>query len=148
MTVKAAAEALGVSEDTVARRRKAGTLESRQERTGSGFRWLVQLPEDTAAPALAPADAVAGTPADAPAAPADLAALTDRLERLERALVDDLAAKDKQIAEKDRQIGELHVLLQRSLEQRPTLTLPAPTEDRGASETEKPKRRGWRFWEL
>src|SRR5260370_39905991 len=50
VTLKAAAERLGVSEDAVRRSLKAGELVGREEPTVRGFRWVVELPgEDSQA---------------------------------------------------------------------------------------------------
>jgi len=94
LTIKEVADRLGVSVDTVRRRLKAGELEGRQEPHGaSGYRWLVQLPDD------APAE----TPAPAPLS-ADAYELADaraRIEGLER-LIDELAGqRDRLETERD-----------------------------------------------
>ena len=85
VTIREAADRLGVSGDTVRRRLKAGELAGRHEPHGaSGYRWLVQLPDD------APAE----TPAPAPPS-ADAYELADsrvRIEGLER-LIDELAGQ-------------------------------------------------------
>jgi len=85
VTIREAADRLGVSVDTVRRRLKAGELTGRQEPQGaSGYRWLVQLPDD----------ALAETPATAPPS-ADAYELADaraRIEGLER-LIDELAGQ-------------------------------------------------------
>lgn len=50
LTIKEAADRLGVSEDMIQHRLKAGELADRQESQGkSGYRWMVQLPEDSSA---------------------------------------------------------------------------------------------------
>ncbi len=48
VSIKEAAEALGVSQDTIRRRIKAGEIPAQQEPMGSGYRWLVDVPEDAA----------------------------------------------------------------------------------------------------
>jgi len=94
VTIRKAADRLGVSVDTVRRRLKAGELEGRQEPHGaSGYRWLVQLPDD--APAETPATV-------APSAEAfELADARARIEGLER-LIDEVAGhRDKLETERD-----------------------------------------------
>ena len=81
VSIKEAAERLGVSVDTVRRRLKAGELEGRREPHGkSGYRWLVQLPDDAqaSAPGMPLAEAY------------ELADARARIEGLER-LIDELA---------------------------------------------------------
>ena len=88
VTIREAADRLGVSVDTVRRRLKAGELTGRQEPHGaSGYRWLVQLPDD------APAETSATAPPSADAY--ELADGRARIEGLER-LIDELAShRDK-----------------------------------------------------
>ena len=92
VSIKEAAEHLGVSVDTVRRRLKAGELEGRQEPHGkSGYRWLVHLPD------AAKADAPGMPPAEAYA----LAEARARIDGLER-LIDELAShRDKLETERD-----------------------------------------------
>jgi excisionase family DNA binding protein len=87
--IKEAAEVLGVSQDTIRRRIKAGELEGQQEPMGSGFRWLVEVPEEAQA---APADEreLGAAAADA----FELAALRERVEGLERLLSEVSADRD------------------------------------------------------
>ena len=94
VTIREAADRLGVSVDTVRRRLKAGELEGRQEPHGaSGYRWLVQLPDD------APAETPAPAPPSADAY--ELADARTRIEGLER-LIDELAGqRDKLGIERD-----------------------------------------------
>jgi len=94
VTIKEAADRLGVSVDTVRRRLKAGELEGRQEPQGAnGYRWLVQLPDD------APAETSATVPPSADAY--ELADARARIEGLER-LIDELAGqRDKLETERD-----------------------------------------------
>lgn len=92
LSIKEAAERLGVSVDTMRRRLKAGELEGRHEPHGkSGYRWLVQLPDDAQA--------------DAPSMPSaevyELADARARIDGLER-LIDELAShRDKLETERD-----------------------------------------------
>lgn len=45
-TASEAAQAFGVSVDTIRRRMKRGELDTRREQTPQGFRWLIRLPDD------------------------------------------------------------------------------------------------------
>ena len=95
VTVRDAAALLGVSEDTVRRRMKAGALPARQDPTRSGFRWLVELPDP--APASPPqTDVPDSTPAPARPSEGELAALRELVDALQRervTLVEELAAR-------------------------------------------------------
>ncbi len=90
VTIKEAADRLGVSVDTVRRRLKAGDLEGRREPHGkSGYRWLVQLPDD--AQAEGETSAAIGAAIGALSADAyELADARARIDGLER-LIDELA---------------------------------------------------------
>jgi excisionase family DNA binding protein len=92
VSIKEAAERLGVSVDTVRRRLKAGELEGRREPHGkSGYRWLVHLPDDAqaSAPGMPLAEAY------------ELVDARARIEGLER-LIDELAShRDKLETERD-----------------------------------------------
>jgi hypothetical protein len=141
-----AAPLLGIHASTLRRRIKRGELPELRDDEG---RYLVDVDRARATPTQVPPP-----PTQSSTQPPTLE-LAERLDRLERALLEDLAAKDAQIAEKDRQLAErareveqLHVLLQRALEQRPVVSLPAPVEDRPADEAIQPRqrRRSWRSW--
>ena len=102
VTTKEAALLLGISEDTVKRRLKAGELNARQETMPRGFRWLVEVEVE--------ADTV--EPPEPGPSDGELAAL--------RELIDVLRCNQdrfwEQLAMRDREISELHILLQRALE--------------------------------
>lgn len=92
VSIKEAAERLGVSVDTVRRRLKAGELAGTQEPHGkSGYRWLVQLPD------AAQADAPGMPPAEAYA----LAEARARIEGLERLIDEVTSHRDKLETERD-----------------------------------------------
>ncbi len=97
-----AAGLLGVSIDTIERRLKRGDLNGHQEARGNGWRWMVEV-ADNGAPA-APASAPAGAPAGEVQALQDLVAV----------LKDEVTTLTGQMEAKDRQLGELHVLLQQT----------------------------------
>lgn len=131
VSLREAALQLGVSEDTLRRKLKAGDLKGFQEKTPQGFRWSVELPAsepDKATSASAYADAYA-PPRQAPRQPEEesphlrevitkLEQTVARLERTQDRLFEELAARQ-------REIQELHILLQRAQEGRVTLP-PAP----------------------
>jgi excisionase family DNA binding protein len=133
ISIKEAAERLGVSVDTVRRRLKAEELAGTQEPHGkSGYRWLVHLPD------VAQADAPGVPPAEAYAL-ADARARIDGLERL----IEELAShRDKLETERDDwkeaarresdAARELRVLLKGA--QDSTRALTATLEPHGSSE--------------
>jgi len=138
MTITEAAHALGVSTDTVRRRLKAGELAGRPEQTMHGFRWLVSLtPMPNGAQPVAEASAQPSAAASVDGAQGAAEGYAAPMTERERSLW-------QQLAEKDRQIGELHVLLQRALEQRAPLVLPAAEVGTTVpAEPVAPRRRSW-----
>lgn len=110
VTIREAAQRLGVSEDTVRRRLRRGELTGVQQPTAQGFTWLVELPEVAPAGPSAP-EGAAGV------AEAVAAAEVRRLEELVAILREELDARR-------REVQELHILLQRA--QTPALP-PPPT---------------------
>jgi Tfp pilus assembly protein FimV len=124
--VQEAAHVLGVSPDTIKRRMRAGEIPQRQEKTRKGFRWLVEVSSPEAAPVDAGEHASADAGADAPAeagAPdsGELEQLRQRVTSLEQ----DKVLLWEQLKVRDREVEELHVLLQRSQESRAAVYLPA-----------------------
>lgn len=98
VSIAEAARLLEVSQDTVRRRVRRGTLTARKEATAQGFNWLVDLPDDlTQAKAEEEDDG-------------EVKALHD----LVKALQDEVQSRR-------REVQELHVLLQQSY-----ALLPAP----------------------
>ena len=133
-----AAHQLGVSVDTVKRRIQKGELKGHQQPRPQGFVWLVEMPEETNLPGSNPAN----TPVDT----AVMAGELRRLEEMVQFLKAELNGRDiqielwkqeaeahrEQLQAKDRQIEQLHVLLQQA-----QAALPAPREGHA----------WWRFWE-
>jgi DNA-binding transcriptional MocR family regulator len=131
LTMVEAAHRLGVSVDTVKRRIQKGELKGHQQPRPQGFVWLVEMPEESNQPGSNPTD----TPVDTTVSTGELR----RLEEMVQFLKDELAARDaqleswKQEAEahrdqlqaKDRQIEQLHVLLQQA-----QTALPSPRDNR------------------
>jgi hypothetical protein len=138
LTMVEAAHQLGVSVDTVKRRIQKGELKGHQQPRPQGFVWLVEMPEETNLPGSNPAN----TPVDT----AVMAGELRRLEEMVQFLKAELNGRDiqielwkqeaeahrEQLQAKDRQIEQLHVLLQQA-----QAALPAPREGHA----------WWRFWE-
>jgi DNA-binding transcriptional MerR regulator len=114
LTIAEAAQRLGVSIDTIHRRLRRGQLSGHRQPTPQGFTWLVEIP-------VGLRDSKNGAPADAPASVGD----TQRLEQM-------VAMLQAQLEVKDKQIEQLHVLLQQA-----QAALPAPRDNHS----------WWRFWQ-
>jgi hypothetical protein len=126
-----AAHQLGVSVDTVKRRIQKGELKGHQQPRPQGFVWLVEMPEESNLPGSNPAN----TPVDTAVSAGELR----RLEEMVQFLKAELAGRDVQIESwkqeaeahreqlqaKDRQIEQLHILLQQA-----QAALPTPKENR------------------
>jgi hypothetical protein len=113
-TMVEAAVILGVSPDTVKRRLQRGELEGHQEETPQGFRWIIELPDDSG-----PSNHSSAAPADARAtagAEETLRELVDVLKgevsELRQQLQTQATAHGERLEAKDKQIEQLHVLLQ------------------------------------
>ncbi len=138
LTIRDAAERLGVSSDTIRRRLKAGELAGRQEPQGTqGYRWLVQLPADP--PAATPAVA-SGAPGMPTAAAYELADARARIEGLAR-LIDEIASqREKLERERDdwkdaaQREGEASRELRHLLKQSQDLALPAQASPQARTE--------------
>jgi hypothetical protein len=126
-TMVEAAVILGVSPDTVKRRLQRGELEGHQEETPQGFRWIIEVPDDSGPSnhsSAAPADARA--PAGAEETLRELVdVLKDEVSELRQQLQTQVTAHGEQLEAKDKQIEQLHVLLQQT-----QAALPAPREHR------------------
>lgn len=108
VTIQEAAHKLGIAESTVRRRLRNGELQGEQMTTPQGYTWLVELPDDVTAEKES-----------------DL--LLSEGAGVMRELVDSLRSHvnglEGQLTTKDRQIEQLHVLLQQV-----QAALPAPSE--------------------
>ena len=109
VTVAEAAKLLGVSRDTIMRRIRKGELDAHQEPRPQGHVWRVVVPYE--APDNQHVEALAR----------ELHTVRDMMELLK-----------EEVATKNEQIRELHVLLQQA-----QAALPAPAKDRA----------WWRFWQ-
>jgi hypothetical protein len=107
VSVKDAAAALGLSELTVKRRIKAGTLKGQQEKTTTGFRWLVELPEGISIDTSTPSE--------------------DSKDEGWIELVSELRQQNdwfkQELDKRGREVSELHILLRREQEANEQLRL-------------------------
>jgi|GEM_PF-1332300 len=120
-TISEAANVLGVSEKTVRRRIKDGSLPA--QLVGEPPRYEIA---DEAIASLASA-----LPSSRDGWSEEISAM---LSQLADALQGQLKEKDRQLEEKDRQIRELHVLLQTSQEHLSRAMLPAPAPEKMVTE--------------
>ena len=132
---------LGISVDTVRRRLHRGELNGHQEPTAQGFRWIIDIPDDTFTdPGNAPAtatlrqngshpgatlDATLSQSGTTPASPGELEALREIIDVVKTEVVVLQEQLRTQLEAKDNQIQQLHVLLQQT-----QAMLPAPPEHR------------------
>jgi hypothetical protein len=136
-----AARCLGISVDTVRRRIHAGELKARQARQGHNFTWWVDLPDDLV---ILEAEASRSSREEAPSTQephdngpanvttANVQALLESQAALISALQAQVQAQQEELAAKNQQISQLHVLLQQA-----QAALPAPREGRSW---------WWRWW--
>jgi excisionase family DNA binding protein len=142
-TIAEAANALRVSEKTVRRRIKDGSLPAQLVGEPPRYEIAPEVVADLASSLSAGKDAWSGEAATM------LGELMDSLQL-------QLKEKDRQLEEKDRQIRELHVLLQTSQEHLSRAMLPAPPAPpsqalaaaaaRLPSGPANPSPPWWRFW--
>ena len=106
VTIAEAALRLGISEPTARRRVRSGELPGTQVRTPQGFRWMVDLPDDL--------------PSE-PAPSGEMAVM----QRFIDSMNSQFQLLKEQLEAKDKQIEQLHVLLQQA-----QTALPMPKENR------------------
>jgi hypothetical protein len=113
VSIKEAAERLGVSQDTIRRRLKSGELAGEREKTPQGFVWCVELPQGPSN-----VDAAAGEPTATASAPlgdgVEVAQLRERVAGLERLAEELKGERDawREQAQRDGEAArELRVLL-------------------------------------
>jgi predicted site-specific integrase-resolvase len=117
ISIQEAATRLGVSVETIRRRVHKGVLKSRQVPTPQGFVWMVELPNEEPQREI---------PAEESEPLHELVAvLKAQLEQKDHQLEIQAAAHQEQLEAKDRQIEQLHVLLQQA-----QAALPAPRDHR------------------
>ena len=126
VTIKEAADRLGVVEATVRRRIHRGELQAVQESTPQGFVWMVDVPDWV--DKVQAESAGAESAGEVEALHEFVEVLRDELEGKDRELAardHQLEVKDRQLEERAREVQELHVLLQRA-----QAALPAARQDR------------------
>jgi hypothetical protein len=129
-----AARRLQLSLDTIERRLRRGELKGHKQPRPGGFTWLIEVPEE---PLHTPAGTRGGippldTPADPPAPNAEIVRLEELVEVLKNEVAESRRqseaqseAYQQQLEAKDKQIEQLHVLLQQAQS-----ALPAPRDSR------------------
>jgi hypothetical protein len=141
MTKEAAAQILGVHVATIDRKLKRGELNGKQEPRPRGWRWLVQIPDDTVATEAptsskhAPADAPPNVDAKAPtdaytnAAANDAALLWELINTLRDEvglLKHQLEAQQQELEHRAQEMQRMQVLLQQALD--PARTIASPRQ--------------------
>ena len=127
LTIPEAARLLRVSEQTVRRRLRSGELKGSQVSSVGGFAWMVDLPDDLSQDRQVDnleTGEIAAMRALMSRMEAQIAAQQRQLEKQEEAYHWQLETKDKQIE-------QLHILLQQA-----QAALPAPRDNQP----------WWRFW--
>ena len=121
VSLREAADRLGVSVDTIRRRIAAGELEGQREARPQGYRWLVGLPADLVA-----------SPPDATHTVSTGTRTLAVVEAENQLLRDSVAMLQDELAVRRREVAELHTLLH----QLPAATAHVPVPDwRGFSTT-------------
>jgi hypothetical protein len=128
VTMTEAARRLDVTVETVKRRLRRGELQGHKQPRPQGFTWLIEMPEDTGDQDSTPSV----TPSDTPASNAEVHRLEDMVSLLQRELAitrDELEHQrsmyQSELVSKNKQIEQLHVLLQQA-----QAALPAPRDNR------------------
>jgi hypothetical protein len=101
VSIPEAAKRLGVTQDTIRRRIRKGELAAYQEPRPQGYIWLVDVPEDELAAEEPPNP-------DFKEDTGEVQLLREMMELLR----DELKTKDRQLEAREREVQELHVLLQ------------------------------------
>ena len=114
LTIKEAAKLLQVSELTVRRRLAKGFLTGVQEPTPQGYVWMVELSDDEATDTQPPNQEI-----------------IRHMEETIGLLREQVSSQQEELASKNKQIVQLHILLQQA-----QAALPAPREGRS----------WWRWW--
>ncbi len=122
VSINQAVTRLGVSEVTIRRRLRKGELKGQKRQTPQGYVWLIELPDDVSE------DKKNGSNGEVESLSELVAALRSQVEG-QQELVDSLQAQVKvqqeELTAKNKQIEQLHVLLQQA-----QATLPAPRDNR------------------
>jgi hypothetical protein len=128
VTMTEAARRLDVTVETVKRRLRRGELQGHQQPRPQGFTWLIEMPEDTGDQDSTPSV----TPSDTPTSNAEVHRLEDMISLLQKEL--DVTREElehqrsmyqSELVSKNKQIEQLHILLQQA-----QAALPAPRDNR------------------
>jgi hypothetical protein len=128
VTMTEAARRLDVTVETVKRRLRRGELQGQKQPRPQGFTWLIEMPEDTGDRDSTPSV----TPSDTPTSNAEVHRLEDMISLLQKEL--DITREElehqrsvyqSELVSKNKQIEQLHVLLQQA-----QAALPAPRDSR------------------
>jgi hypothetical protein len=120
VTKQEAAVRLGVHVATIDRKLKRGELNANREATQQGWRWLIQIPEETPS-----TEATPSATADAAGAGAD-AADTAVLWQLVNTLREEVALLKQELEHRAQETERLHILLQQALD--PARAIAAPRQ--------------------
>ena len=121
VTKKEAARRLGVSLDTVERRLHKGELQGHKEPRPQGYIWLIEMPEEWGGTATNGASADVLTQVCTCACTGELRRLEKMVDLLEAQVGSQQKQSEQQLESKDKQIGELHVLLKQAQQKIPQL---------------------------
>jgi hypothetical protein len=127
VTMAEAARRLDVTVETVKRRLRRGELQGQQQPRPQGFTWLIEMPEDKGDQDSTPSV----TPSDTPTSNAEVHRLEDMISLLQKEL--DITREElehqrsmyqSELVSKNKQIEQLHILLQQA-----QAALPAPRDN-------------------
>jgi hypothetical protein len=128
VTMTEAARRLDVTVETVKRRLRRGELQGQKQPRPQGFTWLIEMPEDTGDLDSTPSV----TPSDTPTSNPEVHRLEDMISLLQKEL--DITREElehqrsvyqSELVSKNKQIEQLHILLQQA-----QAALPAPRNNR------------------
>jgi len=117
VTVPEAARRLGVTEDTVKRRLRKGELQGERKARPQGYTWMVELPDEESETDSTVTDTVSSPGDDT----VDHRENNGEIRRLEEMV----SMLQHQLEVREREVQELHVLLQQA-----QAALPAPRDNR------------------
>ena len=131
-----AAKCLGVSVDTIRRRLRKGELQGYQQPRPQGFVWVIEIPEELDDPGSTFAKTVADIPVNNGGSNGGDRRLEEVVAVLQAQVTShqrQMEAHQDELTAKNKQIEQLHILLQQA-----QAALPAPKESRHS---------WWRVWE-
>ncbi len=122
LSISQAVTRLGVSEVTIRRRLRKGELKGQKRQTPQGYVWMIEVPDDISE------DKKNGSNEEGESLSELVAALRSQVEgqqELVNSLQAQVKAQQEELTAKNKQIEQLHVLLQQA-----QAALPAPKENR------------------